>query len=87
MGNASSTQALQKYFASQQHQLQPKYEIRAARNVHIFDEKLGNVRNPSDIELIAFGRLLRRCSLRVVLGQDVISRRFVRSTRILPVRL
>ena len=41
--NAASTQALQKYFTSQQNQLQPKYEVRTARNVHIFDEKLGNM--------------------------------------------
>ncbi|CAF3896980.1 unnamed protein product [Rotaria sp. Silwood2] len=44
--NTTSAQALQQYFSNQQHQLQPKYEVRATRNVHIFDEKLGNI-NPS----------------------------------------
>ncbi|CAF3548920.1 unnamed protein product [Rotaria sordida] len=41
--NTTSAQALQQYISSQQHQLQPKYEVRATRNVHIFDEKLGNI--------------------------------------------
>ena len=43
LNNAATTQALHKYFASQQYQLKPKYEVRTARNVHIFDETLGNV--------------------------------------------
>lgn len=37
--NGASAQALQQYFSTQQ----SKYEVRTARNVHIFDEKLGNV--------------------------------------------
>jgi predicted acetyltransferase len=37
--SGASAQALQQYFASQQ----SKYEVRSTRNVHIFDEKLGNV--------------------------------------------
>lgn len=41
--NPPTSQTLQKYFASQQYQLKPKYEVRTARNVHIFDETQGSV--------------------------------------------
>jgi hypothetical protein len=42
--NGPSSQALQQYFNSQQHQMQPKFDVRTTKNVHIFSEKLGNVR-------------------------------------------
>jgi hypothetical protein len=41
----TSTQGFQQYFSNQPHHMQSKYEVRAGRNVHIFDEKLGYVRS------------------------------------------
>ncbi|CAF3334922.1 unnamed protein product [Rotaria socialis] len=41
--NTASAQALQQYFSNQQHQSQPKHEVRPTRTVQIFDEKFGNM--------------------------------------------
>ncbi len=41
--NGVSTQSLQQYFTSQQHPIQPKYEVRPTRNVYNPDERHSNV--------------------------------------------
>lgn len=82
--NAASTQALQKYFTSQQNQLQPKYEVRTARNVHIFDEKLGNIVRRSKLTFVfrSFYLSFRTEFLKMVHVQVDISRHYVRLKRL-----